>query len=162
MKSITIDNYEFSFNEVINAFRFDETDRSRSTFHGMTHCMKAVDLIIESPENYYFVEVKNLRASEYDYSEVSSYSKLVEVLKYKFRDSFLYRYAEEKLDKAIHYICLLELDKPLQVRLKRELKQQLPINIKTDRWHRPLLKSVQVIDSENWNRHFKDWPVKKV
>jgi hypothetical protein len=111
--------------------------------------MKAVDLIIETTNDYYFVEVKNLRSSKHDYSEIKAHKKLVEVLKYKFRDSFIYRYAENKIDKTIHYICLLELDKPLLTWVKKELKQQLPVTINTKRWQRPLLKSVQVIDSEN-------------
>ncbi|UUX91137.1 hypothetical protein [Methanoplanus endosymbiosus] len=41
-------NLQFDFNGVIDAFKFDEKDRSKGTFHGLSHCMKAVDFIVET------------------------------------------------------------------------------------------------------------------
>lgn len=152
---LVVDGFDFSFNEeVVNAFIFDERSSGLSTTHSLLHCMKAVDLIIERQKEYLFVEVKNLALSSYDYGANRPFNHLIEALKYKFRDTFLYRYAEKKLDKPIRYICLIELDSPLLTRIAKELRLQLPVKTKTGRWKQPLAESVLVVDSDRWNRNF--------
>ena len=60
MKNIEIimDGFRLVFNDVIDAFIFDEKDSAKSTFHGVP--MKCVDIIVEDEKYYYFIELKNL------------------------------------------------------------------------------------------------------
>ena len=54
MKNIEIimDGFRLAFNDVIDAFIFDEKDSAKSTFHGVP--MKCVDIIVEDEKYYYF------------------------------------------------------------------------------------------------------------
>ena len=69
---------QFEFNKVIDAFKFDEKDRSKETFHGLSHCMKAVDFIIETEEYYHFVEVKDYSTASENYFE-DNYTDVINV-----------------------------------------------------------------------------------
>lgn len=159
---LVVDGFDFSFNEeVISAFIFDEKSSGLSTTHSLLHCMKAVDLIIERQKEYLFVEVKNLALSSYDYGANRPFNHLIEALKYKFRDTFLYRYAEKKLDKPIRYVCLIELDSALLTRIEKELRLQLPDKRKVSRWQQSLAESVSVVNSARWNKNFDFCKVSK-
>ena len=57
MKLENIDGFSFCFPDAVNAFKFDETDRTKDTFHGVP--MKAVDIIVELKNAYLFIEIKN-------------------------------------------------------------------------------------------------------
>ena len=119
-------NLQFDFNNVIGAFKFDEEDKSKETYHGLSHCMKAVDFIVETDENYYFVEVKDYTHPSDIFSDNKYYNALINTLIMKFRDSFLYRWAENRLDKPIIYVCLLELENPMIPKIMKDLRHRLP------------------------------------
>ncbi|MGB5157331.1 hypothetical protein [Desulfobacterium sp. N47] len=59
---VNTDGFEFDFTDAIDAFVFDEKDNSKQTYHGLSHAMKAVDLIVELENEYLFVEVKDFHA----------------------------------------------------------------------------------------------------
>jgi hypothetical protein len=130
---IVVDGFEFDFQDAISAFVFDEKDRTSPTYHGLSHAMKAVDLIVELEDDYLFVEVKDFHEPE-EYQDRNFFNHLRDVLKYKYRDSFLYRWAEQKTDK--------------------------PIAIK--RWQQAIAKNCAVLNVERWNRNFPKWPVSRV
>lgn len=44
---------EFNFQDSINAIKFDGSS------HGLSHCMKAVDFIVEYKDYYAFIEIKD-------------------------------------------------------------------------------------------------------
>ena len=46
---IEADGFEFDFPDALDAFCFDEKDKTKPHFHGLSHAMKAVDLVIELP-----------------------------------------------------------------------------------------------------------------
>ena len=46
---IACDGFEFDFTDAVNVFVFDEKDKAKATYHGLSHAMKAVDLIVELP-----------------------------------------------------------------------------------------------------------------
>ena len=48
---------EFDFRDALNAIQFDGYD------HKMSHCMKAVDFLVEWDDEFWFVEVKDHSAS---------------------------------------------------------------------------------------------------
>lgn len=169
---LEVDGYTFNFPTALEIFKFDETDKSMPMFHGAP--MKGVDLVAEFEDKYLYVEIK-------DYDEVSDldprlsdtatqdarnkhFKWLKNYLKYKFRDSYLYRHAEEKVDKPIHYICLTNFDNGLNTLMKKALSPELPVGDKPRRWKRSLAKSCQVLNMETWNRDptFATSPVSRV
>ncbi len=109
------DGFSFDFTDAIDAFVFDETDKTKSTYHGQP--MKAVDIVAEFDNAYVYVEMKDLDDPDmYDYASTDDSDEIREkrdhfkwlknYLKYKYRDSYLFRHAEHRVDKPIHYICL--------------------------------------------------------
>lgn len=53
---------EFVFLDAIDGLKFDEQDKSSPFFHGLSHCMKAVDFVVELPQATLFVEIKDFRS----------------------------------------------------------------------------------------------------
>lgn len=135
MKTVKTGNLTFRFEDALDAFVFDEKDATKSTFHGAP--MKAVDVIAEFSNFYVYIEIK-------DYDDPSSYdirralkdekikktkrlNWLKDYLKYKFRDSYLYRHAEQKVDKPVHYVCLNNFDSGLNYLIQKSLRFELPV-----------------------------------
>lgn len=117
---IEADGFRFDFTDAIDAFVFDETDKFKPMYHGLSHAMKAVDLIVELDSAYLFIEVKNFH-SPGNYQEGDAFNNLRNTLKLKFRDTWLYRWAENKVDKPIYYLCLLTLENALVSRMNKEI-----------------------------------------
>ena len=85
---VDADGYSFDFADALDAFVFDEKDKSKPTFHGQP--MKAEDVIAEFKDSYVFIEIK-----EYDdikLFDINDYSS-DEDLKSK-RDHFKWPYAK--------------------------------------------------------------------
>ena len=55
---VRADGFEFEFPGALDAFVFDEKDKSQPSFHGLSHAMRAVDLVVELPNDTLFIEVK--------------------------------------------------------------------------------------------------------
>ena len=53
MTAFTEGDLRVEFRGVVEARKFDGSD------HGLSHCMKAVDFIVELPERYLFIEFKD-------------------------------------------------------------------------------------------------------
>lgn len=171
---VVADGYRFNFKDAINVFKFDDTDPASQTFHGAP--MKAVDIIAELSDVYLFIEVKEYPASydpdaitgekacsEIDCQKRPKHSEwLKNTLKYKFRDSFLYRYAENKTEKPVYYLCLLNFDNALNSVMQKNLRNELPVGKASARWVKTLAQSCQVLNLEAWNRNFPKWPAQKV
>jgi hypothetical protein len=170
---VETDGFRFEFSGAIEAFVFDEKDSTKPNFHGVA--MKGVDVVAEFEDAYVYVEIKDYDdefASAYDINTFSNEEILKEkrrafkwlknYLKYKYRDSYLYRHAEDKVDKPIHYICLLTFDNALNSKFTRSLKQELPIGRKSRRWNKSLAQSCRVLNIERWNLNFPQWPVSRI
>lgn len=155
---IPCDGFEFDFTDALDAFVFDQQDSAHVKFHGLSHAMKAVDLVVELDECFLFVEIKDFRTDD-DLTTGDGFSKLKSALKYKFRDSFVYRWAEDIAAKPIHYLCMLSLDNALTTRLAKDLKHELPCGRPIGRWQRDVAASCVVLNPEAWNRNFPKWPV---
>ena len=171
MIKIETDGFEFSFEDAIEAFVFDETDKLKATYHGAP--MKGVDVVAEFSDAYVYVELK-------DYDDSTEYNVLLpgteeeraarkahlkwlkNYLKYKFRDSYLYRHAEHKVDKPIHYICLVTFDNALNTHLAKQLRQELPVGMSSRRWNQSLATSCQVVNLDKWNTNFPKWSVTRM
>lgn len=171
MKIVETDGFEFRFADALDAFVFDETDASKPTFHGVP--MKGVDIIAEFEEAYIYVELKDYDdLSIYDVlaatsdeerkARQDSFKWLKNYLKYKFRDSYLYRHAELKVEKPIHYVCLITFDNALNTRMQKALKQELPVGKASRRWVQSIATSCQVVNLDKWNENFPKWPVTRL
>ncbi len=171
MKIVTTDGFAFRFEDAIDAFVFDQTDPASSTFHGAP--MKAVDIVVEFEECYVYVELKdyedpaadttqNVADEEKENKRQDHFKWLKDYLKYKFRDSYLYRHAEGKVDKPVHYVCLITFDNALNSRMQKALKQELPVGRASHRWLRDLATSCQVVNLDKWNKNFPQWPVARL
>jgi hypothetical protein len=156
---VECDGFKIEFKEVVNAFIFDEKDKKKTnTYHGMSHAMKAVDIIVELPDAHFFIEIKNFNEPE-KYRESDKYQYLLKTLKYKYRDSWLYYRCEDKINKPIKYICLLELETPLLIKVTKDLKKQLPVSRAGPRWQQEICNSCAVINLALWKERFPDWPI---
>jgi len=155
---IDCDGFEFDFTDALDVFVFDEKDKASVNYHGLSHAMKAVDLIVELENNYLFVEVKDFHEPD-AYQGNDYFNHLREVLKYKYRDTWLYRWAENKADKPIKYLCLLELENGLISRMANEIRRQLPISNTSTRWVTEISNGSAVVNFNLWNKRFTAWPV---
>lgn len=158
---IEVDGFEFDFTDAIDVFVFDEKDKTKPMYHGLSHAMKAVDLIVELQTAYLFVEVKDFHSPE-DYKGHDHFNHLQEILKGKYRDSWLYRWAESKVDKPIYYLCLLTLENALVSRMHKEMQKQLPPGKPVSRWKRAIAENCVVLNLERWNSRFRAWPVSRI
>ncbi len=165
---VEADGFEFEFSDAIEAYVFDETDRAKPHFHGAP--MKGVDIIAEFDEAYVYIEMKDYDdPSVFDIPTATSdedkkmkqghFKWLKNYLKYKYRDTYLYRHAENKVDKPIHYICLITFDNALNNRLQKALKLELPIGKAGRRWVQNIAQSCQVVNIDKWNHNFPKWQV---
>lgn len=154
---IDAEGYRFDFQGAQNVFKFDEQDRAKPTFHGAP--MKAVDIVAVFDTRHLFVEIKEWpdpADKSIDYNEIKN--RLVR----KYRDSYLYRHAEGFDDKPVDYVCLLNLENPLNLKMGDDLRREIPVGKITPRWKRELVRSCAVLDVTQWNETFPKWPVKKI
>lgn len=170
---VRADGFEFDFPDALEAFVFDEKDKTHPRFHGLSHAMKAVDLVVELPGDTLFIEVKDFHAPD-DYNFKAAVTDdqrserrqrlnhLHDVLVHKFRDTWLYRWAEGKIDKPIRYLCLLTLDNALLSVMNKELRRQLPVGRVGPRWSGALAESCVALNVARWNSNFPQWPVTQI
>jgi hypothetical protein len=167
---VDADGFSFNFTDALDAFVFDEKDKSKPTYHGQP--MKAVDIIVELPDAYIFVEMKDFNDPFlYEMEDMTTdqegdekqtrFKWLKNYLKYKYRDSYLFRHAEQKVDKPIHYICLLTFDNALNTVMRKALVKELPVGLASKRWKQGIVTSCQVVNVANWNANFPKWPVSR-
>lgn len=172
---VRADGFEFEFPGALDAFVFDEKDKSHPRFHGLSHAMRAVDFVVELPNDTLFIEVKDFYApDDYDFNTAVTEDQrserrkclnyLRDVLVHKFRDTWLYRWSERaagSADKPVRYLCVLSLDNGLLGTVGKELKQALPTGSAGPRWQRELATACVVLNPERWNSNFPGWPLNR-
>ena len=162
-------NLKMDIPDVLSGGRFDGAD------HALSHCMKAVDFVLELADRYLYIELKDPqhpratdRARNAFIAKLHS-GQLDEDLKYKYRDSFLYEWAAGRTDKPIHYLVLIALDTLDDAQLanrKAALEGDLPLQgpHEPDRrpWVRPIVSFCGVFNIASWNRNFPKYRVWRV
>lgn len=173
---VEADGFIFEFPGALSAHVFDQKDKTDPHFHGLSHAMKAVDLVVELPADTLFIEVKDFNAPD-DYNFKAAIDEddegerrqrlnhLRDVLIEKFRDSWLYHWAERTAgaaDKPVRYLCVLTLDNGLLSVVNKELRLHLPIGIAGPRWQRELATSCVVLNPVRWTSAFPAWTLRRV
>ena len=157
---------EISVSGTVSVRKFDDDS------HGLSHCMKAVDFIIEHPDRYIFVEFKDPDAADIPPQARAEFVESLEVgrrddeFKYKYRDTFLYEWAAGRADKAIYYFVLIaqiDLSPGDMVRRTDALERILPLRLPSSvTWTRPIVCGCGVFNIDSWNRTFPDYPVRRL
>jgi hypothetical protein len=147
---------EFDFSTAVSACRFDDPP-----LHGLTHCMKSVDFIVELTDFVAFVEVKdpdNSKAPAENreaFAEKLQSGQLVKALTSKFRDTRLYRWAIGPIPKPVKYVVLLQLSTlqpPALSTVATNLKRGLPTGLQVPSWNEAIADDAVVLDIAAWNR----------
>jgi hypothetical protein len=165
---LTEDQLEFDFRAAISSIKFD--DRT----HGLSHCMNAVDFIVETDPMLYMIEVKDLdnpnvppkNAQDY-YKELLSGKLISNQLVPKARDSYLYNYLLDRLPvKPRIYIALIAFSalQPAELSLLSGMLQNtLPLRGPFQQpWSRPYFDACIVMDLPTWNNKMNQFPVRRM
>jgi hypothetical protein len=164
-KVVTLQENElvFEFVGAIHAQVFD------GDAHGLSHCMKAVDFVVEYPDHELFVEVKDPDQTDATPERKAIFEnklkshQLVRDLARKYRDSWLYRWAEQR-DKPVRYVLFLQLSTlgaPDLLTLADKLKHELPLHGGPS-WRRTFVERVAVLDMHQWNAWGRYGTVRRV
>lgn len=166
MTTLTEGNLQISFPRAVKARRFDD-----GTSHGLSHCMKAVDFIVEESNRVLFIELKDpehpsaREENRAKFIESFRSAKLDEDLKYKYRDTFLYEWASGNIGKPIHYWIIVAIDNLTDADLLArtdELKRKLPSQGPTSGvWKEPIVTDCMVFNIQAWNQHMPNFPVSR-
>lgn len=109
MAVFTEGNLQIAFDNALQVRKFDGDS------HGLDHCMKAVDCIVEFDDRYLFIEIKDPqapnvpKASRERYLERLKHGQLDAILYGKYRDSFLYEWASRPRGQAHLLLCVNSL-----------------------------------------------------
>ena len=162
MIALTEGNLQISVQGAVNARKFDDDG------HGLSHCMKAVDFILEFPDHYLFIEFKDPDAPDIPQQARAEFLRSFEEgqrdeeLKHKYRDSFLCEWASGRADKAIYYLVLIaqhDLSPGDMLRRTNALERILPLQLPSSvTWTRPIVSGCGVFNIDAWNRNFPDYP----
>ena len=162
MQTITKEGYKFYFLDANNVFPFDKDENSKLPIHHAP--MRAVDVIGEFDPYDIFLEIKKYRAGDPFTKDNINYR--METLKYQFRDTFLYRYAEKKILKPIKYFIFTDLESPENRAFFKNFKENLPVGIPKnaiDTWQCALAIECHIVNMNSWNKISPgNWWVEKI
>ncbi len=166
MTVFTEGNLRISFPSGTNARIFDDAS------HGLSHCMKAVDFVVDIGHQYLFIEFKDPDAPGVPENRREEYLKdflagrIDKDLKYKCRDTFLYEWASGRADKPINYYVIIAIDTltPADLLVRTDaLKKNIPLRgPRNAGWTRPFVSGCAVFNIAAWNKHQRRYPVSRI
>jgi hypothetical protein len=140
--------------------------------HGLAHCMKAVDFIVELDDRYLFIEIKDPQHPDSKTADRNKWIRkfllgsIDEEFKYKYRDSFLYAWASDQLKKPIHYYVIVAIDTLSEADLiarTDDLKRKLPLaGPASGVWKRNIVDGCAVFNIATWNKILPDYPLSRI
>ena len=165
MSNLTEGDLRLTLPGSLSGRSFDSTDRD------LSHCgLKAVDWILDLPERICFVEVKDPddpRAMKHknrdEFLQDFLAGQLTRTLAGKFRDSFLYEWACERVDKPISYYVIVAsdaLDDAQLLTRADDLKRTVPVGTPAD-WSRAVAHDCFVFNITKWNQAFPEFPLSR-
>ena len=155
---------EIRFPPGTNVRRFDD-----ELTYGLSHCMKAVDFIVELTDRICFIEIKDPDNPQVQLKDKKEFTRRLlaeeldaDLIK-KLRDSFIYEWACKHVGKPIHYWVVIGLDALTEVQLlnrKDALKQELPVRgPSSGKWKRAVVENCEVFTIRTWNRSLPQFPI---
>ena len=166
MMILTEGNLEITINNEINARKFDGPN------HGLSHCMRAVDFVVEFSDRYLFVEVKDPQDPYAPATTAGNYAqrllsgRITDELMNKYRDSLLYEWASGRADKPVDYSVLIglsQLTDPDLLVVSKMLQRSVPaLGPNSQPWPRPIVRNCAVFNIDSWNRTFPYHPVRRL
>ena len=105
---------EIDFTDAIDAIVFDQMKANKPNYHGIAE-MHRVDFVVELEKAILFVEVKDPGNPKAQAEGLAKFhgelqdGTLSDTFAAKFIDTFLYRWAEDCLNKPVHYVSLVTL-----------------------------------------------------
>jgi len=166
MTAITEDDLQIALPPGASARKLDD-EKS----HGLSHCMKAVDFIVELDDRLLFIEFKD---PQHPASQPKDREKFIEKflsgqidtdLKTKYRDSFLYEWGLARIRKPVYYLVLIGADAlgAAELLIRTEaLKRQLPIQGPGGKpWKQNFIAGCAVMNLAAWNRILPDFPASR-
>lgn len=167
MTVLAEDDLQITLPATVSGRKFDD-----ETAHGLSHCMKAVDFIIELQDRVLFVEFKDpenpkAHAKNRDAFIQKFMSGQIDTdLKTKYRDSWLYEWAQGRVEKPITYLVLLGASMLSGADLlarTEALKRQLPMAGPGDQpWKQAFVAGCAVMNLAAWNKALPQFPVSRV
>lgn len=143
-----------------------------SAIHGLTHCMKAVDFVVELEDRILFIEFKDPENPAAQPREQKAFlqqlpsGSLDADLKAKYRDSFLYEWASGRATKPIYYLVLIAASVLTEADLLARtdaLSRQIPVLGPGNKpWKKSLVAGCAVMNIETWNRKLPHFPVSRL
>ena len=162
---LTEGKIKFDFTAALNAKKFDDP-----TSHQLS-VMKAVDFIIEEDSRFLFIEVKDPQNPLANLENASKYldnfksGRLQSMLKYKYRDSYLYEVASGNINKNIIYVVIIAHDTLTDADLLMQndlLKKGLPINGPSGHSWKKFVEGSMIVNLEKWNILFNIYPATRI
>lgn len=142
------------------------------TSHGLSHCMKAVDFIVELEDRILFIEFKDPDHPTAHPKDQNKFLKKIlssgldSDLKTKYRDSFLYEWGSGRVTKPIYYLVLIGASSLSEAQLLARtdaLKRQLPAFGPGDKpWKMPFVAGCAVMNIETWNKALPQFPITRL
>ncbi len=167
MTALTEGNLRINLPDGLKSRKFDDNAR-----HGLSHCMKAVDFIVELPDRLLFIEFKDPEHPSSKPKDRDEFvrdflsGKLDEDLKYKYRDSFLYEWASGKPEKPVYYLVLVAFSDLTEAELLArtdDLIRKLPLEgPPSGLWKRQIVAGCSVFNLETWNKTLPQYPVERI
>ena len=166
MTTVTEGNLQITFPGSASVRRFDD-----EASHGLSHCMKAVDFIVDESDRVLFIELKDPEhpdarddaRGEFIASFLSG--NLDKDLQYKFRDTWLYEWASGNIDKPIYYCVIVAVEKltdaDLLVRTDN-LNRKLPLQGPPTTTWTPIVTGCIVFNIRTWNKCLPRFPLSRV
>ena len=156
MTSLVEGNLRITLPRAVRARKFDDSA------HGLLHRhMKAVDFVIEMNDRLLYLEVKDPEhpraRTEQSEDFIANFlaAEIDDDLVHKFRDSLLYEWACEAVDKPIHYwviVAIERLSAPELSGRSDDLKRKLPVaETVPKRWKRRIVEDCRVFNIRSWN-----------
>lgn len=140
--------------------------------HGLTHCMKAVDFVVELEDRILFIEFKDpddptaVAERQQRFMEEFRSGALDNKLKAKYRDSFLYEWGSGRVSKPIYYLVLIGATVLSEADLLARtdaLRRQIPVLGPGDKpWKKPFVAGCAVMNIEAWNKALPQYPVSRL
>lgn len=152
---VVSDGYQIKFYNAVQAYKFDEPNKNSPYYHGLSHCMKAIDIYVEYEDKILFVEIKDYASilDEIENKGVSFWEKVQNDLVQKFRDSFLYCWAENKNIENVYYVvCIEGIPKKMGFfsYFRKKLRTQIPLINLPSRWKKKLATDCFVVSLNYW------------